>query len=34
MVILGCMGTVLHYKSLGWKVSIGYLFIAVVGVGR
>lgn len=33
MVILGLMGTQLHWKSLGWKLSMGYIFIIIVGIG-
>ncbi|KAI8879527.1 alkaline phytoceramidase family protein [Backusella circina FSU 941] len=33
MVILGLLGVKLHYRSLGWRFSAGYLFIVVVGIG-
>ncbi|KAI8070258.1 ceramidase [Thamnidium elegans] len=33
MIILGLMGVGLHFKSLGWKLSTGYLFIVLVGIG-
>lgn len=34
MVALGFLGVALHHKSLGWKLSNGYLLIVVVGIGR
>ncbi|CEI94047.1 hypothetical protein RMCBS344292_08270 [Rhizopus microsporus] len=33
MVIFGCLGACLHWQSLGWKLSAGYLFIVIVGIG-
>lgn len=33
MIILGLMGTILHWKTLGSKLSFGYLFIIIVGIG-
>ncbi|CEI95336.1 Putative Protein phosphatase [Rhizopus microsporus] len=33
MVIFGCLGAYLHWQSLGWKLSAGYLFIVIVGIG-
>jgi dihydroceramidase len=34
MIVLGFMGLGLHCKSLGWKLSTGYIFIVIVGIGR
>lgn len=33
MIVLGLMGTILHWKTLGSKLSFGYLFIIIVGIG-
>ncbi|KAI8967726.1 ceramidase [Mycotypha africana] len=33
MVVLGLLGVALHHRSLGWKLSISYLLIVVVGIG-
>ncbi|ORZ21175.1 alkaline phytoceramidase family protein [Absidia repens] len=33
MVVLGLLGILAHHKSLGWRLSNGYLMIVVVGIG-
>ncbi|ORX51678.1 alkaline phytoceramidase family protein [Hesseltinella vesiculosa] len=33
MVALGLLGIVAHHRSMGWRLSNGYLMIVVVGVG-
>ncbi|CAO3629366.1 unnamed protein product [Cunninghamella echinulata] len=33
MVILGLLGIIAHHRSLGWKLSNGYLMIIIVGIG-
>ncbi|KAI8058649.1 alkaline phytoceramidase family protein [Gilbertella persicaria] len=33
MVALGWLGVALHHKSLGWRLSAGYLLIVIVGIG-
>ena len=34
MVLLGALGVALHHRSLGWRLSVSYLLIVVVGIGR
>ncbi|KAI7886283.1 alkaline phytoceramidase family protein [Lichtheimia hyalospora FSU 10163] len=33
MVLLGALGVALHHRSLGWRLSVSYLLIVVVGIG-